>query len=349
MLERLFIVDALHVALREAIHDESSEPLYRTRLNYGQERDLQVLEAAIRQQPEDYTVFVDLTCVQSLSDRERLRPIELLASARPIVLVLRQSLLVRNSGIASAQPCTIVAVDSSPEARVVEILGGSGRAPGNVLDHGASFRDLRRAWLNDYLASLLTTEVLRAPPEGRRYRRMPDSTLANTWIDVKRILTTGHERALEIAYLLVRAYTDDFREDYQHLTILTGNNTSAVLATLMQALLGPQVRVAVVDRLGPFPFLSPTRLRDAISRGEHVVVIEDVISTGREIDLLQLLAIVNDGQVVRVIALYDLDIARPILVEGRRLDSLCWPGNRIQYLRRAHSDSLVPDKADETA
>jgi orotate phosphoribosyltransferase len=122
-------------------------------------------------------------------------------------------------------------------------------------------------------------------------------------------------------------------EPVDGITLVVGNDTAAVLATHVRLVLGSTVSVAVFDRLGPFPYLAKPRLDAFPPLGANVVIIEDVVSTGREIDLIALLALIRGSEVKRVVAVYDLQVAVPLLVPRDAVRALSQPARALNYVR----------------
>jgi orotate phosphoribosyltransferase len=80
--------------------------------------------------------------------------------------------------------------------------------------------------------------------------------------------------------------------------------------------------------------------------GKRCCVVEDVLSTGREMDLTALLIFLSKGQLDRVACLYDLQIASPLLIREERIFALCRPSAKIGYERLAKHKGLTESERD---
>ncbi|HKJ31955.1 MAG TPA: hypothetical protein VKA34_09000, partial [Balneolales bacterium] len=62
-------------------------------------------------------------------------------------------------------------------------------------------------------------------------------------------------------------------------------------------------QLVIIDRLFPYPKFSPLRADSLFHlQKKKICIIEDVIATGREIDLLILLALTQEAEVLKLFA-----------------------------------------------
>jgi hypothetical protein len=332
-----------------------SDALLRARMVWGEQSDYDSLCERLEVLPDDGLLrVVDLTSVQSLGERARLKPLEDYGSRHPTVMVLRRGVAMRYSEIIRNPPVSLVTVDEG-----VSSDDGSRMPPFNIysvdlpkaakdsdpLSH-YDFFGVGRSWssvswwlTNHRLATLVCNHALRRPPENHRYS-LPDGTEANLWLDVKKLISEPGN-AIEVAYYCARTITSEFRglqrQDGSQapFTLLVGNHPAAAIATLVRALIGPCVGIAVFDQMGPQAYLARARIDVMRPLPREVIIIEDVLSSGREIDFIALLALVRGSDITQVICVYDLEIAHPRLIPPARVVSLSRPAKLANYSRSA--------------
>ena len=131
--------------------------------------------------------------------------------------------------------------------------------------------------------------------------------------------------------MLTHGYRDQLIED----AFVVANNTSYVMAIFLNKIFSDK-ELVIVDRIGVYPSLTRTTIVTLQGiQGKRLCMIEDVVSTGREVDLVYLLSFLQGGGVGRVICLFDLEIASPLLLKGDRLIALCRPSPNLKYKRVA--------------
>ena len=176
-------------------------------------------------------------------------------------------------------------------------------------------------------------QSLRDPPGGTRFGRLHDGAWANMWIDVKAALgdpRSAFFAAYQMGYCLTRGFSLPLDED----AFVVCNNNSLLMASFLHQLF-PGKELVVLDRLGPYPSFRGARTA-ALDRidGKKVVLLEDVVSTGREVDMTQLACLLRQAEVTKVVCLFSLEVARSRLLPESSLLSLCRPSRRLRYLRK---------------
>lgn len=88
--------------------------------------------------------------------------------------------------------------------------------------------------------------------------------------------------------------------------------------------------------MGPYPSLSRTKLlglNEKLDEGKFVII-EDVISTGRELDLLYLLIFLSGSEVERAVSFLNLEVASPVVFDPKKVLTLCNPTLIIRNYKR---------------
>ncbi len=335
------IFDPLPASILGAHKEGHPEVLAHARMTFGQAREIYALTEHLKDRSKGSDLAVlDLTCVQSLGDALKFAPLRQLADQRATAVVVRRALAAKYNRLFEPGPFATIIIGSEDDGKGImeEVRCPSGGKDFEALLGSAGFlvdapyRDLyirsREVWLTD-----LVKASLRAPPPGKRYHLLGDGTRANYWLDVKQVV--GHtEIGFEIGYHIAREISHDFSRRCENTTLVVGNNTASVLATHVRLVLGPTVSVSVFDRLGPFAYLAKARLDAIAPMNDNAIIIEDVISTGREVDLIALLALVSGREIKAVYTVYHLDIAEPLLVPRKIVQALARPAKSLNYLRR---------------
>lgn len=333
------LIDPLPDALLSAIRASETNVLATSRLLYGERREISALAELVHSRLTPGKIgLVDLVCLQSMAERSRLQPLADVASEVPVVAAISEALYARSaSALVDNRIPHIVVAPSGTVAKVLwydfdsasrEFLESRGVAVGG--DYSSLYKQVRSSRLLS-----LAKGALRSPPKERRYLRLGDGTWANKWINLKQIVADPRTVS-ELAYYLARDLTGDFAEEIPENGYVVGNNTSLVLATYLQRIIGGKRRIHVIDRLGPFPHLSKLRMGESRKLvGKSLLLVEDVISTGRETDLVSLFCFLNNASVVRVASIYDLGVARSLLMTPKSVHSLSRPSEQLNYERVA--------------
>jgi hypothetical protein len=337
------VFDPLAASVLNAHRDGKTEPLAHARMVFGERREVFALTTRLEERSQPFKLAIlDLTVVQGIGDSTRLAPLIDLAQRRPVAVALRRAVAARHRAALNSAPFAVIEVADPPRGEVVaiapgglaniELLHSQGIAQG--VDFRQYYLSSREWWLTD-----LAKTGLRVPDPGKRYHVLGDGTRANVWLDVKQMVGST-ETGFEIGYHLAREISRDFTTSPEEVTLVVGNNTSAVLAMHARLVLGACASVAVFDRLGPFPYLAKPRIDAFPPVGANAVIVEDVISTGREVDLIALLAIVSGREISEVHTVFHLEIAEPLLIQRDRVHAMARPTLALNYVRLP---SVTPD------
>lgn len=311
-------------------------PLSHARSLYGNHDDLSALQRSLAAVGNRDVPLVDLSPFFSIGTPARQEQFLEQVQERRCVFVVPDRLATASSILLllSRVPTVVVDSDGIVQARskVLETAKGPLRTVAGRLGKGASFFAYRTELVAATIEAILKTAI-RRPPAGRRYIRLSDDTSANVWLDVKSVLRDPNAAfmlAYHAGYELTSGYSKPLPED----GFLVGNNTSFVLACLLQEICCDK-EVIVLDRLGPFPHLTPLRLigYERQLKGKTFCIIEDVISTCREIDLITMTAFFLGGSVTRALALFDFEIGSSLLLGAPNVRSIVRPRELLRYVR----------------
>jgi len=172
------------------------------------------------------------------------------------------------------------------------------------------------------------------PPQNDKWVALQDGTKANRWIDIKGLGRDPEKSfyiAYQIGYFLSKGYTDVELKEIDG--FIVANNNAVSLASLLSIFFAKPL--FIIDKLGPSPRINPKWLIEIghALEGKKLIIIEDVISTGREVDLLYFFLIYHRVEVKKIISIVDLNCAFPILPERSLVLSLCKPSINLKYRR----------------
>lgn len=329
------VVDPLFERLEFLVRDGRPHALERARTLFGSQRELDALLQKIRDSCRHAgpsgNVIVDLTPFPSLGAEKRVATFLDASRDLKFMAVVRSS--VAYDLLKDASHIASVLLDDESYKPKEAVFPGPARNRLRTFYktnmEPLDFIAFRRALAEAELLAM-SAQFVRRPPPGARYVQLHDRAWANQWIDVKAILREprkGFYLAYLMGYLLTRGYTADLDED----SLIVTNNIAYVLAVYLARIIENRPLV-MIDRLGPFPRLTPMRV-DAIEnlRQKRFCLVEDVVSTGREVDMAALLAVLRDAEIRRAVCVFDLEVARPRLVPSSSLISLCRPSRKLRW------------------
>jgi hypothetical protein len=328
-------IEPLLQKLEIVIKHGERNPLIKALTMFGTTEDLNSLTGAIESCKElkpwplvDFTPFAAM----GLGSQSRVQHLSGLYHRRPFFIVVRQGTAIEHLSVLK----DIAAIICDDQHRIIEVICPNGAVSsgyGKLLTKGTDMFQLHSGWVHGVLVKNLANCV-RKPPQDRRYVKLHDETWANLWIDVKAIIQDCRLAlfvAYQMGYMLTYGYRDQLLED----AFVVANNTSYVIAALLNQIFDDK-ELVIVDKLGVYPSLTRTKIVSLQGmQGRRLCMIEDVISTGREADLVYLLSFLQGGGIGKVICLFNLDIASPLLIKADRLISLCRPSLGLRYRRLA--------------
>ncbi len=277
--------------------------------------------------------MVDLSPLPSLGAQKRFSSLLELNKRIPFIVVVRSSMALEQLQLLK-NISVLVTEDETGKVIESNFYGKGSRKIKDIFQSHISEKtivEIRQEYFAQFLMNL-SQEYIRQPPHGSRYIKLHDDTWANKWIDVKAILRNSN-LALLIAYHMGYSLTDGYNKEVDEDIFIVGSNTAYILGLFLNRIFEDK-KLIIIDRLGPFPnfsSLSANVLRQ-LNR-KQVCIVEDVNATGREIDLMTLLALSNNAEVKRSICVFDLECAASRFLNESKLLSLCKPSEGLNYKR----------------
>ena len=194
-----------------------------------------------------------------------------------------------------------------------------------------NYANLHGKYVEKKLLKLLNKNI-RKPQRKVDWIKLKDGEGVNMWFDIKGVIEDPKNLLFigyQLGYLLTDAYSTYIKED----GFIVSNNNAWALASLLATRF--EKELYIVDRLGPSPRVNIKWLQEIgyNINGKRLIIVEDLISTGREVDLLYFFLDYIGVEVRRIISLFDLQKAGPILngSSGKKLTllSLCRPLPKI--------------------
>lgn len=366
MAPTVHIVDPLRIKLAQLIRTDDKNIFSVARIRYGTQADVDELNTELKRTPQCATNCIDLTPFSLLG-----RPLELL---KTIATHLPRSMILVGHEDLFRDLCTLMPQSSvtlayvAPNGMLKTIFMGRRRrlSQSRIKEmrnttfshcqlprHCEELSDiecLRSVHSQCRLLKLLRQASAIARPDdfpdhmrtisGTKYLIMPNDMLVTRYLDLKK-LVLHPDVILEFVYECVVALSRGFRRDVDWLGLIDGiavpNNTALLLASLVAILLAKPLYA--IDRLGPIPAL-PTQRGElaAVVANKKLVLFEEAIATGNEVDRSILYLDSCGASVERVICGFNLEAGRPLLLKEKSLRSLCFPAKAIRYeYRSAHS------------
>jgi len=337
-MKEIHIIEPLLEKIRALL---LTEPFEKHRLQkalslYGAEEDFKSLSKVPEKARDNKKtlILVDFTPIMSLGTKTRLNELIKIYQAHHFIAVAKEGTVLYNLKSLGKIPVAICEEDYT----ISDLLLPPGETETPLVSDckslkGKNFLTLHSEWVNKTLSAIIP-KTIREPPEGRRYVRLSDDTWANVWIDVKSILTnpeTSFFIAYQMGYLLTEGYSRSIGEE----GFIVGNNIAYILATFLQQIFDDK-KIIIIDHVGPYPSLSKTKLLgldEKLGEGKFIMV-EDVISTGRELDLLYLLVFLSRGEIERAVCFLNLEVASPVVFDPKRVFTLCYPTLIIKNYKR---------------
>lgn len=330
------IIDPLFEHLRLLIQSGEKKCLEKSIALYGSERDmdrLQQLISRISATKKKKQLLVDLSPIPSLGAQKRFLSLLELNKKIPFIIAIRSSMALEQ--FKYLKDISVLLIDDNSGIIIESHFNGKNKKKLNLIysEHfkGKTIVEVRKTYFHEYLLQL-SKDFVKDPPAGSRYIQLHDKAWANKWIDVKAILRSSRTSLL-LAYQMCYALTDGFANELSEDIFLVGNNTAYLLAILINKIF-EEKQLTIIDRLGPFPKFSSTRADSFYQlKKKKVCIIEDVVATGREVDLLALLALVQDAEINRAVCVFDLECASSKFIDSDKIISLCKPSCELDYER----------------
>ena len=176
---------------------------------------------------------------------------------------------------------------------------------------------------------------------GGFYKKMENEMLVSCYINIKKmgdyeiLLNLSYEIVLHLfnCFTLSKSEEEDSDEigfDY----IITPSNSALFIASMVQLL--TNIGIIAVDKLGPIPDLHQDtyHLLKQLSE-KRVVIFQEVIATGSETDRTIMFLNQMNVTIIKIIALFNLEVGKVKLVNDNTFLSLCRPKEEIRYVYRS--------------
>ena len=329
-------IEPLRIKMASLLGDGEGSILNKSQALFGSEEDIaslcRTIETSFARLGRN-ALLVDMTPLLALGTQSRLQKLLDLTASIPFFVAANQDVIAQHPLL--FKNVSVVVTDDHHRIVSTYVTQRWRRKLAVVADRdlpkGACLKSLHDKWVNVVLVQS-AKEAIRLPSIGTKFLRLHEGAWANLWIDVKRIIADP-EMAFFIAYQIGYALSDGYSKPLKADALIVGNNTAYCLATLVHRIFDT-IGLVMIDRLGPIARLPEAFLLglDQINR-KRLCMIEDVISTGREIDLMQMLIYLQNATLFNVVCLFDLEISRPRLVSTKCIVSLCRPAKEIHYKR----------------
>lgn len=364
----LIIIDPLRLKLRALLRSGERNVLSVATNRYGTEPDISEFSLALSSIPKKTLVFIDFTPFASIGRHEAALSAVIDKCPSAILLVshpdMRQLIYtspnIKRLSVISFFPNGTISEfrkfgrkysrDKFPRRLFSELfspeLGLNSNINAKYQEKLSDIEILRSIHSQSKLLSLLhkcasIVHTSDAPDNSqkrgpRSYLVMPNGMLVSAYLDLK---TIAHDpdSLLAFAYECIVAICRCFRRDRDWLGEVFGiavpNNTALLLASCVSIITSKPL--IAIDRLGPIPAIPHQRaeLTKTIS-GKELLLFEEVIATGNEVDRSILYLDACGATITRVICGYNIDAGRPLLLD-KGLQSLCYPSADLKYEYRS--------------
>ena len=356
----MIVIDPLKLKIQELLVAGSPFPYNQAIQRYGTMSDIELLTDEIETVKatlgERRHIYIDLTPFDRIGHlSEMIKALVQFNDPRPVLLVMSEDIVL--SIAAEYENIPLIIVVYGPTCEYNRIEGGTHddrklklQVEKEILVHNSKTLRGIRAWFREHKLTRLLFEPncldIPSPSDesttityisGTYYRRMPNKMLVSSYLNLKQI-GRDFKGLTTLAYEVVLELVEFFNREINALdnfdVLVTPNNTALFLASSVQAIL--EKPVIAIDRLGPIPALQlqSERLRRSL-QSKKVIVIEEVVATGNEVDRTVLFLNHIQAEIVRFITLYNLDVGMPMLIKSSDLTSLCRPKEELKYVYRS--------------
>lgn len=364
------MLDPLKYRLLDLLHEGEVRPFHSARQGYGTAADIDIFIQKYTEYEEMFRLkklgylsdekryaFIDLTPFERIGELEYLvQKLEEFKELKPVLLVMSKFLLLRI--LAKFPNLTLLIAYYDTSGNFVEFFPTDALVPNYLYSQiindvkqsetQQTLRALRRRFASQQLFNvLLHNNGLVLPSSnlphkvvqfgGRLFFEMANKMLVSSFLSIKDICQ-DYTSLLDIAYETLVEITDHFTREEEPLGsfdyLVCANNTSLIIGSLLQMILNKQV--IAIDRLGPIPRLPKQKdqLSEKLQR-KRVIIIEEVVSTGGEVDRTVLFLASLGAEIKKIIATYNLNVGRAMLPGANQLVSLCQPKEELGYVYRS--------------
>lgn len=325
------LIEPLLIKLRSHIEVGERSPLDRALTLYGSDQDIQAMEQTVGEVYSKNTlIVVDLSPILSLGTESRLMRLEKLYKKTPYLILVKEGITLEQLPMALHKTIPLIICDENYVVKKISLDKNLDRnlktKCRSIFKIGTNIKAFHANWVKIETQNIMR-DALCDPPEGRRkYPLSFKGIWSKKWINMKKVLKDPEFTfflSYQMAYLLSDAFSKRLQED----CFVVSNNIALVLTSYLQQIFDDK-EIIIIDRIGIYPHLSEDMIspffRNKV-KGLTFCMVEDVVSTCREVDLTYLLIWTSKGQVKRVVTLYDLEMGSPILFPRDNILSLCTP------------------------
>lgn len=312
MLMEYAFIDPLQLAVRRTI-TRSSHPL-SSRVSFGSEENVEEIAASIKSLLESGKA--PLLWMSHILEPGRV------SRLTGIPGITKAACIVGENTLTDAMQTTWQSLDVIPlffyDVNGILRPGNPPAKDANWNDLvGQSIHELRASWVTGALSSLLKGHW-RCAPDGKPME-LPSKRLVGRWLDMKSVLAKP-DNAFFIAYELGFVLSNGYQDELQEIDAFAcSNNTGLILASHLSLIFAKEL--LIIDRAGPLPKL-PTRASPGI-RGLNVCLVEEVIATGREVDLASLFIQMSGATLAKILAVCKIGPPRPTVAKLVPIKVLC--------------------------
>ena len=359
--KKMIVIDPLKEKLKTFLKNGNRFPLNLAMQKYGTEEDLVKLLDLYKEtelDDERRYKYIDLTTFQRMDgflDRflSRIEKFQITKTI-PVALVISKNIIEhyrKGNGIRNA--CIVNFNKDGTFDELFFFPGESDYIRNEIEDDfqvsfskKKTFNQFRKEYAEYFLTQkILSNEGVLLPNinnkksyllGGKLYRVMQNNMLVSSYLDLK-TLCKNIDNLVDIAYEVVLNVNNYFvvnGDEYQFNKIIVANNTSLLIASIIQKII--EKNVIAIDKLGPIPTLKleSESLREQLKE-ELVIVFEEVMSTGSEVDRIVMFLNHMEANIVKIIALYNLDIGGPKVVDSELIVKLSSPKEVLKYEYRS--------------
>ncbi len=175
---------------------------------------------------------------------------------------------------------------------------------------------------------------------GSYYLEMQNNMLVTCYLNLKLFGVNPRflmDAAYEIVLRILFYFTNEEYPLEEFDYILTTNNTALFLSSIIQAIIDKPL--FIIDRMGPIPKIQyQSVFLEKKLGGKRVLLFEEVIATGSEVDRSILYLNFYNCSITNIIALYNLEVGTPRLTKKYNFFSLCTPRQELRYEYRSKQD-----------
>ncbi len=361
----MIIIDPLRQKIETLLIEGQSNPLNQARQKFGTEEDIEVLirefEVQMKNTGSERYICIDLTPFERVGRLDKL--VNKLAPVKdpiPILMVMSESIVSSLKMEFDEIPITVAvfsndgnfagiegntSIDNEIRQDLIHGLMNGLKSPNlEYLRREVSDKNLTQLLFNPYCLDIPHRNDLEKKSDkesvyigGRYYRVMTNNMLVSCYLNLKQI-GSDYKSLTLLAYEVLLDLMNYFRRDVDALSdfdlLVVPNNTALFLASCIQAII--EKPIITIDKLGPIPSLQlPSTKLERLLSGKRVIVIEEVVAAGNEVDRTLMFLNHMKANLIKIIAVYNLEVGKPLLLKENQMVSLCKPKEELKYVYRS--------------